>query len=78
MRNWDDSEVRNLKDLPVTNALFDPTESPSQDGIIWFLHRPQNKNWEGPGLSVLSKIPSERERGGEEREGENLSVRTAV
>lgn len=26
MRNWEDSEVRNLKDLPVTNVLFDPSE----------------------------------------------------
>lgn len=26
MRNWDDSEVRDLKDLPVTNVPFDPSE----------------------------------------------------
>lgn len=26
MRNWDNSEVRDLKDLPVTNMLFDPSE----------------------------------------------------
>lgn len=26
MRNWDNSEVRDLKDLPVTNVLFDPSE----------------------------------------------------
>lgn len=34
----------------------------SRDGSIWFLHRPQNENREGPGLSVLSKMPSEREK----------------
>ena len=26
MRNWDDSEVRDPKELPVTNVLFDPSE----------------------------------------------------
>lgn len=70
MRNREASEVRDLKDLPVTNVLLDPSERCSRDGSLWFLHRPQNENREGPGLSVLSKIPSEREKA--------LSVGTAV
>lgn len=63
MRNWVVFEVKGLKNLPMTNALFDPFErvqaSMASSG---FLHRPQGSDREGPGFCGLSKMPTERRK----------------
>lgn len=60
MRNWVVSEVKGLKNVPVTNVLFDPFEraqvSMASSG---FSHRPQSNDREPPGFCGLSKILTE-------------------
>lgn len=63
MRNWVVCEVKDLKNLPVTNSAVRAIwKSSSQHGIIWFLHRPQGKDREAPGFCGLSKILTERRK----------------
>lgn len=63
MRNWVVSEVKGLKNLPMTNVLFDPFErvqaSMASSG---FLHRPQGNGSKGPGFCGLSKTRTERRK----------------
>lgn len=62
MRNRGVSEVKNLKNLSVTNALCDPFERAPSAWRHLVLHRPQGSNREVPGFCGLSKILTERRK----------------
>lgn len=60
MRNWVFSEAQELKNLPVTNVLFDPFESAQVSmASSGFYTDHRAKGREAPGFCGLSRILKE-------------------